>query len=81
MSLYYRFAEPEKQKQTTLGGFGFTVFDGGVEPLDNKHILDCDGGGKNLHIYKLSGYPQCHKCRFWRDCSNTAHIAGEQSEL
>ena len=75
----------KETEQTRLSEFDerIVIFNGGTERWKgwDQYVDRCEGGGKHLHIYKLGGYKECSDCRHQKVCSNTAYVAGEQSEL
>jgi hypothetical protein len=56
-------------------------FDGGETLQDaDQYVSNCEGGGVNLHIYKIGSYSQCSECQYNISCIANAHCAGEQAE-
>jgi len=56
-------------------------FDGGETMQEaDQYVSSCDGGGVNLHLYKIGSYTQCNTCKSQTKCISSAHCAGEQAE-
>jgi hypothetical protein len=68
-------------------------FDGGENPqkwerwgmpkgvVPDQYVAACSGGGINLHIFGLGGYPECWECSNQQACEKESVLAGEQAEL
>jgi len=57
------------------------LFDGGERHKDaDQYVSSCNGGGVNLHIYKMGSYKECSSCTYQNPCIANAHCAGEQAE-
>jgi len=56
-------------------------FDGGVTMQDaDQYVSNCEGGGVNLHSYKIGRYVECSGCKSQTKCIASAHCAGEQAD-